>query len=295
MPCSFLQNVVEEEVYVVVEDCSPSDEDFLTLRESQKVEVLDDSNSGVWLVLTLPEAAGEQQEEGFVPRRCLRRAKASRVSGSLDGEEGRTRKFEAETGQGVPALGAEEVDAGPEATPTEATPATEGEILTSQEKPDNCVCSEETTGQNLSSSPLHPLPSPDFDALTPSQTSLTDDMTSVTADQGLETPPTGDDESSYPTEDFPSSEPLQFSPLPHTDLLATGSSGQIPSYMSSSREGSCSPLPSLPPPPPPPVPQFQGNGLSSSLHSLPSTFSPSSTPVMSAHKFLGYNPMMVRM
>lgn len=292
---------------MVVEDFSSPDPDFLSVREGQRVEILDDSNPQTCLVLTLPQAEGEQQEEGFMPRRCLQIVRTSVTSEEVDGgqvgcgthkepqEEAHTaaataqkEKFEAETGQEVPrGTGSqeEEMAASSQAVPTDNSP------LASQEKPENRVCSEETTGQDLSS-PLHPLPPPDFDALTPSQASFTGDTSS--ANQSLQTPPTDDEgDSSCSTEDVPASgdnQPLSFSVQPHDDLLA--SSEQIGSYQDS-RSSSCSPLPSLPPPPPIPVKSLQGFGLSSSMHSLPATFSPSSTPTMAPHKFLGYNPMMV--
>ena len=284
---------------MVTEDFSSPNPDFIAVKEGQRVEVLDDSNSRAWLVLTIPQAEGEQQEEGFVPRQCLEKVRVSRASATSEEVDGRKaapqkepleevdagevhaqkEKFEAETGQEVPqGTGSQEEMAASQAAPTDDHPQA------SQEKPDSHVCSEETTGQDLSS-PLHPLPPPDFDALTPSQASFTGDTSS--ANQSLQTPsPDDDGDSSSSTEDVPDSQPLSFSPPPHDDLLA--SSEQIGSYQDS-RSSSCSPLPSLPPPPPIP----DKYGLSSSMHSLPATFSPSSTPTMAPHKFLGYNPMMV--
>jgi hypothetical protein len=235
-----------------------------------------------------------------VPRRCLQRVKIPRYSEEVDGgsqgdecniavssDQGSiqkvsldkddggstlTEKFEAETGQEVPQRTGSQEGSITETTPTHDQPQA------SQEKPGNCVCSEETTGQDLSS-PLHPLPPPDFNALTPSQTSFSGDATSSTQT-------TSNDVSG-------TSQSLPFSPPPHGDLLA--SSERVASYQDSSSSigSSRSLLPSLPPPPPIPANHLQGFGLSSSLHSLPTTFSPSNTPVMNPHKFLGYNPMMV--
>ncbi len=46
---------------------------FLSLEPGQTVELLDDSEKGAWLVLTLPRFKGEEQMEGFVIPSCLER------------------------------------------------------------------------------------------------------------------------------------------------------------------------------------------------------------------------------
>lgn len=286
----------------MVKDSRSSEDDYLTVRVGQRVEVLDDGNERAWLVLTLPQGPGEQQEEGFLPPSCLRKVKAVSVVSQSRESSTPVEQFEAETGQEVPQGmargGKEEVDA-PRTTPSDDRP------LTSQDRPSNHVCSEETTGQDLTS-PLNPQqPLPDYAALTPSQTSLTGDTAEDQREDGEETTPPENECSSLVEEELPSSsgpsQPLPFSPPPHGDLLASGdmaSSYPDSDDGSSSREASCSP-PMHPAHArqqggkPPRLPLLKGDVLSSSLHSLPTTFSPSSTPVMTPHKFLGYNPMMV--
>lgn len=246
---------VGEDVFEVMEDVCG--DDFMTVKAGQTLEILDDSNKEAWLVLTLPP--GEGQEEGFVPPHCLRRVKpSSEETSSVLNEQ-----FEAETGQEMRQGSAreEEVDA----TPTTAR------SLTPEEKQVDCICSEETTGQSLTS-PVDPDPASDLTSHTPShtpsQTSLTDDMTSSV---NLQTH------------------------TPHQDLLGAGSSGQLASSSDVSSGESLEPLPSFPPAPPVPDKRLhlKGGPLSYSLRSLPSSFSPTGTPVIPPHSFLGYNPMMV--
>lgn len=266
-------------MYEVVEDHTSTDEDFLSVRAGQLVEVLDKSERA-WLAITIPQGEGEEEVEGFISPRCLRKAKPPSSASML------TEQFEAETGQEVlqgQAAQEEEVD---------AHLITEDRPLPSKEAGlNNTICSEESTGQSLSS-PLHPLPSPDFDALTPSQNSPTDDVM---------TTPTGDKDG---TKDLPfsmseGSQPLPPSPPPHADLLAGDSLGELPSsYPDTSSMGSqgsqgspplaLAPLVSMENPN-----NNKGLPLSSSLHSLPSSFSPTATPTNNQQKFLGYNPMMV--
>lgn len=57
----------------VVENYEAEREEFLSVRAGQVVEVLDDSRSS-WMVLTIPMAAEDLQEEGFLPAHILRPA-----------------------------------------------------------------------------------------------------------------------------------------------------------------------------------------------------------------------------
>ena len=53
-------------------------EGFLTVRKGQVVEVLEQGGGGGnWLVVTLPSAPGELEDEGFLPARCLQPASKS--------------------------------------------------------------------------------------------------------------------------------------------------------------------------------------------------------------------------
>lgn len=280
-------------MYVVTEDFTPSgatpDADreggFLTVRVGQLLEVLDPSEEGAWLALTLPQAPGEQQVEGFVNPHLLRRATppsgdgGGHASSVADRLSTKSEHFEAETGQEVPqhttrGSGQEEVDAPDSASSHTHSLGSEGK----------------STGQNLiaqqQQEPL-PLPSMDLDLLTPSQTSFL----STTEESG------GNPLDMPPEDDVATKE--AYDPPPHADLFADeDGSDRMASFSISSMEQSSSP-------PPLPVPEGgskeegEGNGmggppLSMSLQSLPTSFSPTGTPVLAPHKFLGYNPMMVR-
>ena len=295
-------------------DFEPEGDDFLRVEQGQRVEVLDMSNEAAWMVLTLPRSPEEQQLEGFIPPQYLRPGKDTppfmlvllfivccwivgggdhtpRVSCSSSGalpvasSEGKNELFEAETGQEVPQgsgtpKGEEEVDAGNSVK----SPVTAGGRVPNQ------VCSEETTGQSLTSPLHHPSNAP-----TSNQTSLADNQGFVTSSPDDKTLPPGNADPASTVSDN-RSQPLPPSPPPHADLLTKVDSSEIvvspsdnaSSYPSnSSREHTSSP---------PPIEEkfnFKGEPLSSSLHSLPTSFSPTSTPAMPPHKFLGYNPMLV--
>ena len=237
------------------------------MRAGQLVEVLDDSEKGAWLVLTLgDESVGQQQEEGFLPPHVLRK----HVGGDRETTPLQNEQFEAETGQEVPpALGEDDVDAPQPLTPDETA---EG----------GGVCSEETTGQSLTSPPQPT--SSESDMLSPSQTSQTsssDTLASSSSTQVTDSKTSLTDDSTRP---HPQATPH------HADLLASGGL-YVDATTRSSRE------PSSSPPPLPPQServQLPGMPLSCSLRSLPTSFSPTGTPAMATHKFLGYDPMMVR-
>lgn len=284
-----------EDVYVVLEDFTPSkpsdlEAGFIPVKAGQLLEVLDSNEMRAWLVLTLPQAPGEQQVEGFVNPRFLKKATPRESSGHTsisvsDRVSAKSEHFEAETGQEVPqqvtrGSGQDEIDAPGSASSHAHSLGSEGE----------------STGQNLTSQqqqePLPP-PMPDLDLLSPgSQTSFlsaTDESRGNSLDVPIEDDVTED------KEEVVRSQPA---PPPHADLLAEEDGSA--SFSISSMEQSTSP--------PPPLSGggmvMGGQGskegktlgalpLSMSLQSLPSSFSPSVTPAMAPHKFLGYNPMMV--
>ena len=273
-------------MYVVTEDFEPSSADaeisLLSVKAGQRVEVLDDSEKGAWLVLTLPQDPGEQQAEGFLNPRLLRRATPPgdhAHSAAADRISSKSEKFEAETGQELPkqrrGSGDDDVDAPGSASSHTHSLGSEGE----------------STGQNRTGQSLSVQSADDLNATTPSQTSFLTDS----GGNPLDTPLNDADDVTVKEneEEDVASQPH---PPPHADLLADDDvvSGRLASFSISSMEQSSSP----PPLPPegaaeegkPPVGSLPH---SMSLQSLPTSFSPATTPAMAPHKFLGYNPMMV--
>ncbi len=228
-------------------------------------------------------------------------------------EEIQNEQFEAETGQEVPqGRHDNKTPENKKVEPLGSQDDTDLPYQTLTFKPVDPVCSEETTGQDLSSPKLLPLhPPKQIQEEEEEQSSVTDDdvVSSSSSDQ---TPPPSYDEiervSSSPSPEVTEPHPSSLPP-PYADLLATeeeeeeeeeeegeGEAGETSSSEERDVSGS---------PPSVVMPEGEGEGtrgyrlggdpLSSSLQSLPTTFSPAATPTMAAHKFLGYNPMMVSM
>ena len=218
--------------------------------------------------------------------------------------------FEAETGQEVPqentssgsGTSVEVGGASEDMDGRQALPETPTNKLSQSENQeidvtDTSKVSEVTTGQSLTLLLKAPpsLPPPDLDMLlTTSQASLTD-LTSMNSSQAHY----------HTTSTLQSNSETSFA-----DEIGSGLEDN-PIKTSSPVDTSQETPKSLPLPPPPPPPGYSqpserppplhhltlmsGESLSSSLQSLPSSFSPKAVP--SSHlqlNFLGYNPMMVR-
>lgn len=58
----------------MVSSYTASRDGFLSVERGQLVEVLDNSRSATWMVLTVARQPGELEAEGFIPSSCVRLA-----------------------------------------------------------------------------------------------------------------------------------------------------------------------------------------------------------------------------